>query len=104
MNDVTDYFKRQLEFANGHNRFKDCPYYPCHEIPEGQEGLNCLFCYCPFYPCGIENRGGKWIEDRMGEKVWDCTGCNLVHRDGTVVRITGLFYQGLDAEKINKSI
>lgn len=25
---------------------RECRYFPCHE---GQEPLNCLFCYCPFY-------------------------------------------------------
>ncbi len=98
-----DWFARQLEFANRHHRFEDCPYYPCHEIPDGQSGLNCLYCYCPFYPCGQESRGGKWIEGKNG-RVWDCSDCNLVHGDGTVAKIQELFYRGLNSDEINKRI
>lgn len=99
----SEWFERQLAFANRHYRFTDCPYYPCHALPEGQDGLNCLLCYCPFYPCGVEARGGKWLDTPDG-KVWDCTGCNFVHADGTVETILKLFYEGKNADEINDKL
>jgi adenosylcobinamide hydrolase len=51
----------------------NCPYYPCH-FP----GQRCDFCYCPFYPCGNEQLG-QWSESTNGSKVWNCSGCTLLH-------------------------
>jgi len=51
----------------------DCPYYPCHF-----EGQRCDFCYCPFYPCKDETLG-EWSESGSGGKVWNCSGCTLLH-------------------------
>ncbi|MCQ2070071.1 MAG: cobyric acid synthase [archaeon] len=53
----------------------DCPYNPCHF-----SGQNCTFCYCPYYPCNDE-RLGKFVEGRRGQKIWSCEDCLLIHRD-----------------------
>lgn len=57
------------------NKKSKCPYYPCHKGLE-----DCTFCYCPLYPCGIKGTGGKWIEDKDGNPLWDCSECNIVHK------------------------
>jgi adenosylcobinamide hydrolase len=51
----------------------NCPYYPCH-FP----GQNCDFCYCPFYPCKNEELG-EWSESSSNGRVWNCSGCTLLH-------------------------
>lgn len=52
-----------------------CPYYPCHFA-----GQSCDFCYCPFYPCHDESLG-EWIDSSsIGQKVWACTNCLLLHK------------------------
>jgi len=51
----------------------NCPYYPCHF-----EGQRCDFCYCPFYPCKDETLGA-WAESSSNGKVWNCSGCTLLH-------------------------
>ena len=54
---------------------KQCPYYPCHK-----DGVDsCFYCVCPFYPCRIHGLG-RWIPIASGDKIWDCTDCNLPHR------------------------
>ncbi|HVN65285.1 MAG TPA: adenosylcobinamide amidohydrolase [Methanomicrobiales archaeon] len=50
-----------------------CPYYPCHF-----EGQRCDFCYCPLYPC-LDPSLGTWVESRNGGRVWNCSGCTLLH-------------------------
>lgn len=58
---------------------KECEYYPCHKMPEGEE-LNCLFCYCPLYALGKECGGNYTITDKG---VKNCSGCTVCHgRDG----------------------
>lgn len=52
---------------------ENCPYFPCH-----MPGQRCDFCYCPLYPCGDETLG-QWAEGSNGTKVWNCSGCTLVH-------------------------
>jgi adenosylcobinamide hydrolase len=51
----------------------NCPYYPCHF-----DGQHCGFCYCPFYPCRDESLG-QWSSGSNGRKVWNCSGCTLLH-------------------------
>jgi adenosylcobinamide hydrolase len=50
-----------------------CPYYPCHF-----EGQRCDYCYCPLYPC-LDPGLGQWAESRNGGRVWNCSGCTLLH-------------------------
>jgi adenosylcobinamide hydrolase len=52
---------------------EECPYYPCHF-----EGQRCDFCYCPLYPC-LDPGLGQWMESKNGGRVWNCTGCTLLH-------------------------
>ena len=99
--EVRRYFDKQTEFCFGHLEFRDCRFYPCHEAPEGGR-LNCLFCYCPIYPCGIAERGGKPAE--KDPSVWDCSGCNFIHRDATVKRILEMIYEGKNIKTINEQL
>ncbi len=94
-------FLKQTRFAFTHVRFKDCAYYPCHTIPEDQDGLNCFYCYCPFYPCGHSSRGGKWIKGVDQSEIWDCSECNFVHQDKVALRMKELSYENLSWSKIN---
>ena len=55
---------------------KECEYYPCHKVPEGQD-FNCLFCYCPLYMLG-RDCGGNFTYLESGIK--DCSGCTLPHK------------------------
>jgi adenosylcobinamide hydrolase len=50
-----------------------CPYYPCHF-----EGQRCDYCYCPLYPC-LDPGLGHWVESKNGGRVWNCSGCTLLH-------------------------
>ena len=54
----------------------ECPYYPCHF-----EGQCCDYCYCPFYPCGDEELG-QYVTGSNGRKVWNCSRCGLLHKQG----------------------
>jgi Zn-finger protein len=54
---------------------KDCEYYPCHKMPDGEE-LNCLFCYCPLYALG-KDCGGDFRISAKGNK--DCSNCTRCH-------------------------
>lgn len=92
----------QLSFANQHFYFKDCKYYPCHKIPEGQRELNCIFCYCPFYPCNGKLGEGHWINQNNGKKVFDCSDCSFIHRNKVVTRFFQLLYEGKPLNKIKK--
>jgi len=65
------------------NKGKLCKYYPCHDMEE----QDCTFCYCPIYPCEIEETGGKWIEDKYGNKIWDCSDCKIIHEKVVVDEI-----------------
>jgi adenosylcobinamide hydrolase len=53
---------------------EDCPYYPCH-FP----GQRCDYCYCPFYPCRDESLG-EWVQSSHNGRVWNCSGCTLLHQ------------------------
>ena len=70
----------------GYNFFenKDCEYYPCHKA----ERINCLFCFCPLYSTDC---GGncKWIYDRNGKLIKDCSNCIIPHTDGGYEYVTG---------------
>ena len=63
---------------------KDCEYYPCHKA----ERINCLFCFCPLYSTDC---GGncKWIYDRKGNLIKDCSDCIIPHTDGGYEYVTG---------------
>lgn len=56
----------------GSNR--KCAYYPCH-----YEGQDCTFCYCPFYPCNDERFGKVLERPKMGDTVWACDTCLMIH-------------------------
>ena len=60
---------------DGHKRFanKDCPFYPCHDVPQ----VNCIFCFCPLYH--LTDCGGQWTKTAKGIK--DCSKCKLPHGD-----------------------
>ena len=54
---------------------RECQYYPCHE---GEQNLNCLFCYCPFY--SFEGCPGEYnYIETNGKKVKDCMKCTFPH-------------------------
>lgn len=72
------------------NKREKCKYFPCHTFLF-KELFDCTFCYCPIYPCNIANTGGKWIEDKDGNKIWDCTDCTVVHDRDVVKRIKKAF-------------
>lgn len=80
------YLEKQLDFSSRHQAYTDCPYYPCHAFPEGQNHLNCLFCYCPFYPCGGKLGGGRWIDTPNG-RCFDCSDCTRFHTDTEVAEV-----------------
>jgi len=97
MDDVSRYyFEKQLVFSLVHQRYMDCPYYPCHKMTE----QNCFFCYCPFYPCQDETKG-VWLSTPE-KRVWDCSPCQWIHTDGVVKRIIELFYEGKNISQIKE--
>lgn len=63
---------------------KDCEYYPCHKA----ERINCLFCFCPLYSTDC---GGncKWLYDRNGKLIKDCSDCIIPHTNGGYEYVTG---------------
>jgi len=103
MRKYKSHFKNQISFALKHLSFKDCPYYPCHKMPEGKE-LNCFFCFCPFYPCKGKIGDGKWIKSTDGKKIWDCSDCTFIHRDDVVDRILELLYENKKFKRIKRII
>lgn len=68
---------RKAPPPNDHKFFqnRDCPYFPCHDMPDGQH-LNCLFCYCPMY---FIKCPGTYELLPDGRK--DCMGCTLNHEE-----------------------
>jgi len=52
----------------------ECQYYPCRF-----EGQDCTHCFCPLYPCK-DRELGRFIETKMGKRLWSCVDCDLVHR------------------------
>jgi Zn-finger protein len=97
-----EHFRKQNAFSMAHQSYLDCAWYPCHALPEGQDHLNCLFCYCPFYPCGNLVGTGNWVRGKEGEKVWDCSSCSFIHRDDVTALVMELFHQGAAAGKARK--
>ena len=66
---------------------RECEYYPCHKMPEGQD-FNCLFCYCPLY--ALKDRcGGNFRYTESGIK--DCSACMLPHNRKSYSYIVGKF-------------
>ena len=47
---------------------------------------DCRFCYCPLYPCEKNYRGGKFIKNKSGKEIWDCSSCNRLHQKEVVNR------------------
>ena len=66
---------------------KECEYYPCHPVKEGEE-FNCLFCYCPLFALG-EECGGNFRYTKNGDK--DCSGCIIPHMRENFGRIIGKY-------------
>jgi len=96
MDDTTrTYFEKQLSFSLNHQRYRDCPYFPCHHMTE----QNCLFCYCPFYPCGDETKG-TWLQTPHGN-IWDCSPCTWIHTDEVVATIIRLLYENKSFPEIH---
>jgi len=59
-----------------------CKYFPCHKDMD-----DCRFCYCPLYPCLKNKRGGKFIQDKQGNNIWDCSDCNIIHQKKIAERL-----------------
>jgi Zn-finger protein len=67
--------------------YKNCPYFPCHEL--ASDNFSCMFCYCPYYDtlkgeggCTSSFGEGKWYcytKDGKDAKVWDCSPCTYPH-------------------------
>ncbi len=68
--------------AAGYFCNRDCPYFPCHALPE--EEFNCLFCYCPLYALG-EDCGGSYTILPSGVK--DCSNCVFPHKRENYARV-----------------
>lgn len=101
---ATGPFRKQTAFSMTHQTYRDCAWYPCHPLPEGQDHLNCLFCYCPFYPCENRVGNGVWITGKNGNPVWDCTPCTVVHRDDSAALIMELLFRRSGDSRIQKKI
>ena len=53
-----------------------CEYYPCHN---GEDELNCLFCYCPLYK--LANCPGKYeVIESKGRMIKTCKDCSFPHK------------------------
>lgn len=65
---------------------KDCAYYPCHDIANGQE-LNCLFCYCPLYFKKNCPGNPSYIIASDGSRIKDCSGCLFPHMPDNYDRV-----------------
>ena len=68
-----------VKMENSYKYFenRECQYYPCHE---GEEHINCLFCYCPFY--SLERCPGRYnYIEADGKKIKECTGCTFPHKE-----------------------
>ena len=68
--------------AAGYFCNRDCPYFPCHDVPEGE--FNCLFCYCPLYALG-KDCGGNFTILPSGVK--DCSQCGFPHKRENYPRV-----------------
>lgn len=65
---------------NNHSFFsnKNCKYYPCHQLTNCYDEINCLFCFCPLYHYDCE---GTYTYTSEGIK--DCSNCSLPHRENS---------------------
>ncbi len=90
----------QIELNVKHAVYKDCPYFPCHELDE--DNFTCIFCYCPYYDrkskqggCLSKNGTGEWFNfEKNGEKkkIWDCSKCVYPHIPENAKKIFLSFY------------
>jgi Zn-finger protein len=62
----------------------------CHNIEE----LNCFFCYCPEYnrsveggSCKRESPNAKYINNKDGGKILDCSGCDFPHKKENAIKL-----------------
>ncbi len=75
-----------------------CAAYPCHKDLE-----DCTYCWCPFYPCENEENGGIFLTVYHGtvkERIWDCSGCNLVHKTNFVDETYTILKERINLKKI----
>ena len=79
---------------------KECEYYPCHKIAEGEE-FNCLFCFCPLYSMG-EKCGGNFTI--LGNNIKDCSNCTFPHRkdnyDKVIEKLSAINYRKYNTKNI----
>ncbi|MBQ8625909.1 MAG: metal-binding protein [Agathobacter sp.] len=54
---------------------KECKYYPCHN---GQQNINCMFCFCPLYEMEKCPGNYRYIESN-GKRIKDCMDCTFPH-------------------------
>ncbi len=54
---------------------KECKYYPCHN---GQQNINCMFCFCPLYEMEKCPGNYRYIESN-GKCIKDCMDCTFPH-------------------------
>ena len=55
-----------------------CDYYPCHS---GLTSFSCEFCYCPEYYTKECSGNPKWIRDKTGMLIKDCSNCIVNHTE-----------------------
>ena len=73
-----------MSFSSRYFENLECSFYPCHE---GQDEINCLFCYCPLYR--LENCPGNPEYKQKGDKtIKVCTNCTFPHRSENYGKIT----------------
>lgn len=54
------------------------------------EGQVCNFCFCPFYPFREKATGGRWVETKQSFFVWDCSCCEIIHREEVVKKLISI--------------
>ncbi len=84
--------------------YKDCPYFPCHDLDENN--FSCMFCYCPYYDrkskqggCLNENGTGEYFYYKKNGKtlkIWDCSNCIYPHTIENVKKIFRAFYSDIE--------
>lgn len=65
---------------------KECKYYPCHN---GQQYINCMFCFCPLYEMEKCPGNYRYIESN-GRYIKDCMDCTFPHVPENYDRIMSL--------------
>ena len=58
---------------------KECKYYPCHQLLNCYDELNCMFCFCPLYR--QSDCGGNYETTPQGIK--DCSNCTMPHHENS---------------------